>query len=240
MSFPRSALRVAAPIASFAWLSLHHLAVVAVVALAGCDGGRAAGAAPSGIGPDAVLLRLPAAGGIARAHRAGSDSVLWQSRDRVPAIGAILGFDDFLGVVLAQDRAARVVAVDLRLGTVETLGDERLQGTVVAEGSAVFGLDEQGRVLRLTPVATWNWPVPGGAFGLIPNPDGSLLLLSTRGGGTAVRRVIPPETRVVDSAAVPKPAYWRMVQSRPRYIVGWMPRVNGKRPGSSSIDTVGP
>jgi len=188
--FSRSALRVAA--------------LTAFAALAACDGARASGAAPSGIGPDAVLLRLSGVGGIARAHRAGSDSTLWQSRDRVPAVAATLGFDDFLGVVLAQDRAGRVVAVDLRLGTVETLGDARLEGTVVAEGSAVFGLDADGRVLRLTPVATWNWPVPGGAFGLIPNPDGSLLMLSSRNGGTAVRRVIPPETRIVDSAAVPR------------------------------------
>src|SRR5262245_24096465 len=28
-----------------------------------------------------------------------------------------------------------------------------------------------------------------------------------------------------------------MVQSRPRYMVGWMPRVNGNNPGSSSIDS---
>ena len=194
MSPPRPAPRLAALIA---------FAALASAGLAGCGDRQASGAAPSGIGPDAVLLRLSRAGGIARAHRAGSDSVLWQSRDRVPAVGATLGFDDFLGVVLAQDRSGRVVAVDLRLGTVETLGDERLEGTVVAEGSAVFGLDAEGRVLRLTPVATWHWPVPGGASGLIPNPDGSLLLLTTRDGGTAVRRVIPPETRVVDSTAVP-------------------------------------
>ena len=30
---------------------------------------------------------------------------------------------------------------------------------------------------------------------------------------------------------VAKPAYWRIVQSRPRYIVGWTPRVNGNSPG---------
>jgi hypothetical protein len=150
-----------------------------------------------------VLLRLPSGGGFAQAHRAGSDSTLWRSRDRMPAVTATLGFDDFLGVVLALDRAGRVVAVDLRLGTVETLGDERLQGDVTAEGSAVFDLDPQGRVLRLTPVATWNWPVPGGASGLIPNPDGSLLLLTTRAGSTTARRVIPPETRIIDSTTIP-------------------------------------
>ncbi len=32
--------------------------------------------------------------------------------------------------------------------------------------------------------------------------------------------------------AVPKPAYWRIVQRRPRYIVGCTPRVYGKEPGS--------
>jgi hypothetical protein len=29
----------------------------------------------------------------------------------------------------------------------------------------------------------------------------------------------------LDSSASPMPAYWRMVQRRPRYMVGWMPRV---------------
>ena len=33
-------------------------------------------------------------------------------------------------------------------------------------------------------------------------------------------------------AAVPNPAYCRMVQSRPRYMLGWTPRVNGNAPGS--------
>lgn len=184
---------------------LSRVVVVgAILGVAACgDLGRTASETSSGTGLDAVLLRLPAGGGVARAHRAGSDSVLWQSRDRVPTIAATLSFDDFLGVVLAQDRSGRVVAVDLRLGTVETLGEERLQGDVVAEGSAVFSLDSEGRVLRLTPVATWNWPAPGGASVLIPSPDGSLMLLATRGGSTTVRRVIPPETRVIDSTTIP-------------------------------------
>ena len=36
------------------------------------------------------------------------------------------------------------------------------------------------------------------------------------------------------ATAVPKPAYCRIVHSRPRYIDAWMPRVNGKAPGSPS------
>ena len=35
-------------------------------------------------------------------------------------------------------------------------------------------------------------------------------------------------------SAVPKPEYWRIVHSRPRYIVGWMPRVYGNSPGKPS------
>ena len=31
------------------------------------------------------------------------------------------------------------------------------------------------------------------------------------------------------------PAYWRMVQRRPRYIVGWMPRVKGYSPGEAEV-----
>src|SRR5437667_4659 len=37
------------------------------------------------------------------------------------------------------------------------------------------------------------------------------------------------------SFAVPKPAYWRMVQRRPRYIVARAPRVKGGSPGNPSV-----
>ena len=37
--------------------------------------------------------------------------------------------------------------------------------------------------------------------------------------------------RLFDSSASPMPAYWRMVQSRPRYMVACTPRVKGYSPG---------
>jgi YVTN family beta-propeller protein len=154
------------------------------------------------MGPDAVLLRIPADGGLARAHRVGSDSTLWLSRVRTPAIARVLGFDEFLGLLLAQDRADQVLALDLRLGTLDTLSQERLRGHVVSEGGAAYGLDGRGRVLRVTPAATWNWPPPGGASALIPNPDGSLLVLADSGPATVIRRLIPPESKITDSATV--------------------------------------
>lgn len=180
------------------------LIVTTVLAGIACgDGRRTSGAPPSGIGPDAILVRVPADGGIVRAHRVGSDSVLWESRDRAPAIGSVLGFDEFLGLVMVQDRQGAVSAVNLRLGTVESLGEERLRDDLVAEGAAAFGFNRQGRVVRLTASGPWSWDVPGGATTLIPNPDGSLLVLNGSASRTTLRRVIPPETTVTDSASIP-------------------------------------
>ncbi len=181
---------------------LFLLLLTAVSALACGDGRVSSGSAISAIGPDGVLLRVPTEGGIARAYRAGSDSALWNSRERTPALGTLLGFDEFLGVMLARDADGRIISIDLRLGTVGDLGDARISGNVVTEGAAAYGLDANGRVLRLTPAATWNWPAPGGATALVPTPDGSLMVLHTTSEGTSLRRVIPPETRVLDSAFV--------------------------------------
>jgi hypothetical protein len=177
----------------------------AVLAAVACgDGRRSSGAPPSGIGPDAVLIRVPAAGGLARAHRVGTDSVLWTSRAPAPALAATIGFDEFLGLVMAQDSTGKIVAIDLRLGGVQPLGTARLRAGLVSEGAAVFGLDSAGRILRLTPAATWNWPSPRGENVLIPNADGALLVLTSSDVGTQVRRLIPPEQGTLDSALVPR------------------------------------
>ena len=187
-------------------ISVRTLLVMsAVLAAVACgDGRRSSGAPPSGIGPDAVLIRVPASGGLARAHRVGKDSVLWTSRAAAPALVATIGFDDFLGLVMAQDRDGKIVAIDLRLGGVQPLGTARLRGGLVSEGAAVFGLDSAGRILRLTPAATWNWPSPRGENLLVPNADGALLVLTSSDVETQVRRLIPPEQGPLDSAVVPR------------------------------------
>ena len=53
--------------------------------------------------------------------------------------------------------------------------------------------------------------------------------------------------RALDSTAVPKPAYWRMVHGRPVYIVGYTPRVYGiaarlaqRRRGVPALEVGGP
>jgi len=178
------------------------IATTVLAGIACADGRRTSGAPPSGIGPDAILVRVPAEGGLVRAHRVGSDSVLWQSRDRAPAVGTVLGFDEFLGLVMVQDRSGAVSAVNLRMGTVESLGEEKLRGDLVAEGAAAYGFNAQGRIVRLTASGSWSWDAPGGANLLIPSPDGSLLVLNGSAARTSIRRVIPPETTVTDSTTI--------------------------------------
>jgi hypothetical protein len=187
-------------------ISVRTLLVMsAVLAAVACgDGRRSSGAPPSGIGLDGVLIRVPAAGGVARAYRVGSDSVLWTSRAPAPPLAALVGFDDFLGLVLAQARSGKILAIDLRLGGVQALGEARLRGALVSEAAAVFGLDSSGRILRLTPAATWTWPAPRGENLLVPNPDGTLMVLTSSDVETKVRRLIPPESGTFDSTTVPR------------------------------------
>ncbi len=55
-------------------------------------------------------------------------------------------------------------------------------------------------------------------------------------------RVTPCSSRYLKRAlvwrALPKPANWRMVQTLPRYMVSWTPRVNGNWPGIAEIAVV--
>jgi len=174
-----------------------------LVASACGDAPLSSASGPTGVGPDAILLRVPRGGGELRAYRSGRDSVLWQSAGRAPATTALLGFDDFLGLLIGRDKSEHAYSVDLRLGSVETLGSATFPGAVQAEGAAVFGLDAQGRILRVTPVATWSWKPGGTTDRLIPNPDGSLVILSDSPQRSRLMRIIPPEDHVTDSASLP-------------------------------------
>lgn len=180
------------------------LALAVAIGLTACGEKRlTTTSVPTGVGPDAILLRVPRDGGVMRAYRAGRDSVLWTSSGRTPAATALIGFDDFQSVVLGRDSAGRAFSVDLRLGAIETLGGTMLQGAVRSEGGAVFGFDASGQILRLTPVATWSWKPELAAQDLIPTPDGALIITGVQGGRTVVQRLIPPESRLTDSTTLP-------------------------------------
>ncbi|MBX7120370.1 MAG: SPOR domain-containing protein [Gemmatimonadaceae bacterium] len=180
------------------------LLTLAAAAVVGCGETRLTPTSvPTGVGPDAILVRVPRAGGTARAYRAGRDSVVWTASARVPASSSLLGFDDFQSALVGRDTAGRAWTLDLRLGTVEPLGQTALRDAVHAEGGAVFGLDPQGHVIRLTSVATWSWSPRMRAEDLVPTPDGALIVAGAAGGRTVVQRLIPPETVLTDSATLP-------------------------------------
>ena len=178
--------------------------LILCLAVAACGETRlTATSVPTGVGADAILLRVPSAGGVVRAYRAGRDSVLWTSTTRAPATAALIGFDDFQSVVLGRSTDGHAYSVDLRLGSVETLGGSRLAGVVRTDGGSVFGLDPQGSILRLTAAGTWVWKPPHRADEMVPTPDGALIVIQNGAGRTRISRLIPPESRLTDSTEVP-------------------------------------
>ena len=67
----------------------------------------------------------------------------------------------------------------------------------------------------------------GAALGLLFGATG--FVLNHRGEPLHISQGAPRVSSV--QLAVPNPAYWRIVHSWPRYIVGCTPRVYGKSPG---------
>jgi hypothetical protein len=59
------------------------------------------------------------------------------------------------------------------------------------------------RVTRLTPSGDWTFAPSKRARFVIPQPDGTLLVLTERGGDLGVIRVRPPDSGVTDSASLP-------------------------------------
>ncbi|MBM3907602.1 MAG: SPOR domain-containing protein [Gemmatimonadetes bacterium] len=184
------------------------LLLMALLAAQACtkapDAGVGSGSAwASAAGPDAVLLRFPRQGGTARAYRWGRDSVVWSSSQRTPPVSDALAFDAQQGVLVVLDAARIPVRVDLRVGRVTPATVERLRALASADGYAVFGVAPTGEVVRLTGSGVWRLRPPAPVRALLPLPDGGLLLLSdTDDARISVRRVHPPETKVVDSTVI--------------------------------------
>jgi cell division septation protein DedD len=178
-----------------------------LLAVAACSrGSTGAHAPPSGgtNGPDAVLIRLAGNGGTARAYRWGSDSVLWTSPQRVPAMASLLAFDDAQGSLAYVDARGVPGRLDLRVGSASAAATTALTGLASADGWAIYGLTPKHDVSRLTPSGTWTFTPPQQARGLLPLPDGSLVLLSDDGDRLELRRVHPPEPRVTETTSVPR------------------------------------
>ena len=186
-----------------------RLAFLLLLALAACSRGSTGAHAPLSAGtngPDAVLIRLAGNGGTAHAYRWGSDSVLWSAPQRVPALSGLLAFDDAQGSLAYVDARGVPGRLDLRVGNASAAATTALTGLASADGWAIYGLTPRHDVSRLTPSGTWTFTPALLPRGLLPLPDGSLVLLSDDGDRYQLRRLHPPEPRVTETTSVPHAA----------------------------------
>jgi cell division septation protein DedD len=179
--------------------------LILFAALTACSGKAPvrAPAAAGANGPDAILVRMPKDGGVARAYRWGKDSSLWSSAARSPAVDRILAFDSEDGALAYVDAKGVAGRLDLRVGNAGAAATTALVSLASADGWAIYGLTPKREVSRLTPSGTWTFAPDRHPRELIPLVDGSLVLLSDDGDRSVLKRLHPPEPRVIDTASVP-------------------------------------
>jgi cell division septation protein DedD len=180
------------------------------------DDSASHGAVPSAArGTDAIALRVPRAGGLARAYVFPKlDSMVWRSAEPMPAIDRILALDVDEGVIAVVNDKGLPARMDLRLGRAVTATKTKLTSLGSADGSAIYGIGAAGVVVRLTPTGDWTYKPPSRPRVLVPQPDGSLLIFADKGAETLLWRVRPPENRIADTAHLPH------IQSATRTTVG--------------------
>lgn len=160
--------------------------------------------ASSSTGPDQIILRIARSGGAVRAFRYPQlDSLIWTSTAKASPPGRILAFDAEAGSIAYVDRKGIPGRIDLRSGTVGVASRAKLSSLASADGYAIYGIAANGSVTRLTPTGDWSYTPPKRARLVLPQNDGSLIVLTDADGTLGVIRVRPPDTDVTDSAAVP-------------------------------------
>ncbi len=179
--------------------------------LAACKGGdrsdlpasRSAASAPVH-GSDALLLRVPRDGGVARVAAYPSiDSTVWTATDAAPAIDHVLAFDADAGLIASADARGYPAWLDLRIGTVSVPGKGHLRDIASVDGSTIYGVGADGAVARFTPAGNWLYKPPAAAQAVFPQSGGTLIILGGRGVGAKLWRIFPPENRIRDSLSVP-------------------------------------
>ena len=182
------------------------------LALAACGGpdrppaaGTQAGSASASYaGPQALVLRVPRAGGAPRVHRYPRiDSLVWSTEDKVPAPADMLAFDDENGIVAYEDTRGRPVLLDFRLGTATVPSTKKLTGLASANGRAIYGIAATGDVVRLTSSGEWTYKPPRPARAVYPQHDGGLLIATGTGANTRLLKIFPPDEKILDSIAFP-------------------------------------
>lgn len=156
-------------------------------------------------GPQALVLRVPRAGGAPRvfAYPRVDSAAVWNSTDPAPIPANVLAFDDESGSVAYEDSRGRPVLLELRLGTITVASSKKLAGLASANGNAIFGIGSKGEVVRISPAGEWTFKPPHAARTVFPQPDGAALISTGTGANTRLLKIFPPDSRILDSVDFP-------------------------------------
>ena len=192
------------------WLPLAALALLGC----GSDDRRdmpeardASRSTPVASGPDPIVLRVARGGGRVRAYLYPRlDSLIWSSGDALPPVARVLGFDESAGSVAVVDGRGVPQRVSLRAGSVAPAVRRTPLATLASyDGYGIYGVGSAG-ITRLTPsdARPWSLRLPATPRDIVPQADGSVLIVADRGSQTVVWRTRPPETAPSDSAVLPR------------------------------------
>lgn len=205
-----------------------RLIAIAVV-LAACstaDERGAPAASTAALGPDAIILRVPAPGGPARAYLYPAlDTAIWTTRAPLPSQVLPLAFNIDAGTLAFRDSAGMAWRLTFGGGQVERAFPTALTEAVSLDGSTIFGTSEDA-VIRLNTAETTPWRVSTAATlsQLQPLRDGGVLVIGQRGAETVLTRFLPPATTAVDSAVLPGRARLISAAGGDRYYLSDGPR----------------
>ncbi|MCC7055211.1 MAG: SPOR domain-containing protein [Gemmatimonadaceae bacterium] len=176
--------------------------LLALAACSGADDRGATSATAASPGPDAIILRVPAAGGAARAYLYPRlDSVIWRTRAALPAHIQPLAFNIDAGTLALADSAGVAWRLTLGSGQLERAFPRPLGELASLDGTGIFGTHEDS-VYRLTASDATPWQVRSDAMPsqLQPLRDGGVLIVAQRIGETRLSRYRPPAAAAVDTA----------------------------------------
>jgi SPOR domain len=179
------------------------LVLALLAACSSSDDREATAASAASFGPDAIVLRVPAIGGAARAYRYPAlDSLIWSTKAALPAQIHPLAFSIDDGTLAVTDAAGVPWRLTLGSGQLERAMATPLTNAVSVDGSGIFGATT-GTVIRLTAsdgTTPWQVRSTAGASQLQPLRDGGVMVIEHRGATTMLTRYRPPATAAVDSA----------------------------------------
>lgn len=152
-----------------------------------------------------MLLRVPRTGGVGRVVAyPNADSTIWTATDAAPPLDRVLAFDPDAGLIATVDARGLPTWIDLRVGGVTLPHRGGLKGIVSIDGSTIFGVGDDGAVLRFTPTGTWLFKPPAPARAVFPLSGGALLVLGGSSRAARMWRMRPPATKILDSLVLPE------------------------------------